>query len=69
MRAYLKDLAELVGIPTQSEEKPQVAEETPKTPLTVFDRIIRKEIPATILYEDDRVVAIKDQSPVAPVHI
>jgi diadenosine tetraphosphate (Ap4A) HIT family hydrolase len=37
-----------------------VVEEAPITPLTVFDRIIRKEIRATILYEDDRVVAIKD---------
>lgn len=45
-----------------------MVEEATKSPLTVFDRIIRKEMPATILYEDDKVVAIKDQSPVAPVH-
>ncbi len=36
---------------------------------TVFSKIIRKEIPATIIYEDDAVVAFKDISPQAPVHI
>ena len=36
---------------------------------TIFDKIIRKEIPADVVYEDDEVLAFKDISPVAPVHV
>jgi len=36
---------------------------------TIFGKIIRKEIPATIVYEDDEVLAFRDIAPVAPVHI
>jgi len=35
----------------------------------IFARIIRKEIPADIVYEDDQVLAFKDIAPAAPVHI
>ncbi len=35
---------------------------------TIFQRIIDKEIPATILFEDDKVLAFKDVNPVAPCH-
>ncbi|XP_020777088.1 histidine triad nucleotide-binding protein 1 [Boleophthalmus pectinirostris] len=36
---------------------------------TIFGKIIRKEIPATFLYEDDQCVAFNDVAPQAPVHI
>lgn len=36
---------------------------------TIFDKIIRREIPAEIVYEDDRVLAFRDVSPQAPVHV
>jgi len=36
---------------------------------TVFRKIINKEIPANIVYEDDQVLAFKDINPQAPVHI
>jgi len=36
---------------------------------TLFTRIIQREIPATIVYEDDHVVAFRDIAPQAPVHI
>jgi histidine triad (HIT) family protein len=36
---------------------------------TLFGKIIRKEIPATIVYESDTVLAFRDVQPVAPVHI
>jgi len=36
---------------------------------TVFERIIARELPADILYEDDQVIAIQDIHPVAPVHV
>ncbi len=36
---------------------------------TIFSKIIRKEIPAEIVYEDDSVVAFRDIAPQAPTHI
>lgn len=36
---------------------------------TIFSKIIAKEIPAQIVYEDDRVTAFKDINPQAPTHI
>jgi histidine triad (HIT) family protein len=36
---------------------------------TIFSKIIRKEIPAEIVYEDDLVLAFRDVHPQAPVHI
>ena len=36
---------------------------------TLFTRIIKKEIPADIVYEDDQCFAIKDINPQAPVHL
>jgi histidine triad (HIT) family protein len=36
---------------------------------TIFSRIIAKEIPANIVYEDDLVLAFKDITPQAPTHI
>jgi histidine triad (HIT) family protein len=36
---------------------------------TIFSKIIRKEIPADIVYEDDLAIAFRDISPQAPVHI
>ncbi|BDY04778.1 purine nucleoside phosphoramidase [Ferrimonas sp. YFM] len=36
---------------------------------TIFSKIIRREIPAEILYQDDLVTAFKDISPRAPQHV
>ena len=36
---------------------------------TIFKKIIDKEIPADIVYEDEDVLAFKDIHPQAPVHI
>ncbi|MBN1684684.1 MAG: histidine triad nucleotide-binding protein [Gammaproteobacteria bacterium] len=38
-------------------------------PDCIFCKIINKEIPAKIIYEDDRVVAFDDIEPQAPVHV
>ena len=36
---------------------------------TIFGKIIRREIPANIVYEDDLCLAFKDVAPQAPTHI
>jgi histidine triad (HIT) family protein len=36
---------------------------------TVFSRIIRGEIPARIVHDDDRCVAFHDVAPQAPIHV
>lgn len=36
---------------------------------TIFSKIIRKEIPADIVFENDRILAFRDIHPKAPVHI
>jgi histidine triad (HIT) family protein len=35
----------------------------------IFAKIIRKEVPTTLLYEDENVIAFNDINPVAPVHV
>lgn len=36
---------------------------------TIFSKIIRKEIPADIVFESENILAFKDINPQAPVHI
>ena len=36
---------------------------------TLFQKIIDKELPADIVYEDESCLAFKDINPVAPIHI
>ncbi|MCX8600994.1 MULTISPECIES: HIT domain-containing protein [unclassified Gilliamella] len=36
---------------------------------TIFSKIIRREIPADIVFQDDKVTAFRDISPQAPTHI
>ena len=37
--------------------------------MTIFEKIIRREIPADIVWEDDDVLAFRDVNPQAPVHV
>jgi len=37
--------------------------------MTIFDKIIAKEIPADILHEDDHCLAFRDVAPQAPTHV
>jgi histidine triad (HIT) family protein len=39
------------------------------TDTTIFDKIIRREIPAEIVYEDDHLIAFRDIASQAPVHV
>ncbi|MEG3192110.1 histidine triad nucleotide-binding protein [Lysobacter sp. D1-1-M9] len=36
---------------------------------TIFDRIIRREIPADIVFEDEHLIGFRDIAPQAPVHV
>lgn len=35
----------------------------------IFEKIIAREIPAQIVYEDDKVLAFRDINPQAPTHV
>ena len=37
--------------------------------MSIFEKIIRREIPAKIVFEDDDVLAFHDVNPQAPVHV
>jgi histidine triad (HIT) family protein len=37
--------------------------------MTIFEKIVRREIPAQIVFEDDDVMAFHDVDPKAPVHV
>jgi histidine triad (HIT) family protein len=37
--------------------------------MTIFARIIDREIPADIVYEDDQALAFRDINPAAPTHV
>jgi histidine triad (HIT) family protein len=37
--------------------------------MTIFERIIAREIPADIVFEDDYCLAFRDISPQAPIHV
>lgn len=45
------------------------AAEGPRGGDTIFGKIIRKEIPADVVYEDDTALAFRDVNPQAPVHV
>ena len=36
---------------------------------SIFTRIIKRELPATIVYEDDDIIAFRDINPQAPTHV
>jgi histidine triad (HIT) family protein len=36
---------------------------------TLFEKIAAREIPSTIVYEDDQVIALQDIRPAAPIHV
>ncbi len=37
--------------------------------MTIFEKIIAREIPAKVIFEDDEVIAFHDVDPKAPVHV
>ncbi|XP_055624871.1 uncharacterized HIT-like protein Synpcc7942_1390 [Toxorhynchites rutilus septentrionalis] len=62
-----------VKCPAQANHiRPFASGRPPKPPVadaeTIFDKIIRKQIPADIIYEDDKCLAFNDVLPQGPVH-
>src|SRR5436305_1323021 len=57
--------------PYSSREGPARPEDGGRIMMTdnIFQKIIDRKIPATIVYEDDRCVAFRDNNPQAPVHV
>ena len=37
--------------------------------MTLFEKIVARQIPAAIVFEDDRALAFRDIAPQAPVHV
>ena len=37
--------------------------------MTLFEKIIRREIPAEVVFEDEEVIALRDIDPKAPTHV
>jgi histidine triad (HIT) family protein len=37
--------------------------------MTIFEKIIAREIPAKVIWEDDEAIAFEDVNPQAPVHV
>ncbi|GMH08085.1 hypothetical protein Nepgr_009925 [Nepenthes gracilis] len=54
---------------SMASEKEASLAAVPSDSPTIFDKIVKKEIPATVVYEDEQVLAFRDISPQAPTHI
>ena len=37
--------------------------------MTLFEKIIRRDIPAKVVHEDEEIIAFHDANPQAPVHV
>ena len=66
IHAYLKDL-KTMSLIVEGNNEPDKGQ-TAKEEVTIFDRIVKKEIPSTIIYEDEKCLAFRDIKPVAKVH-
>lgn len=58
-----------LSISMASSEKEAALAAVPSDSPTIFDKIINKEIPSTVVFEDDKVLAFRDIAPQAPTHI
>lgn len=51
------------------EEKAQTPSIPKEDEDSIFDLIVKRKIPSAVVYEDDQVMAFRDITPQAPVHI
>lgn len=52
-----------------ADQPPATATSSDQPSETIFSKIVRREIPADILYQDELVTAFRDISPQAPTHV
>jgi histidine triad (HIT) family protein len=57
----------LQKIPETAPPELMITQESPMT--TIFSRIVKREVPSEIVFQDELVTAFRDIDPVAPVHI
>ncbi|KAJ4905115.1 HIS triad family protein 3 [Raphanus sativus] len=63
-------LSSHISPPVMASEKEAALAATPSDDSpTIFDKIISKDIPSTVVFEDDKVLAFRDITPQGPVHI
>ncbi|XP_038905126.1 14 kDa zinc-binding protein [Benincasa hispida] len=58
-----------LSISMASSEQEAALAAVPSDSPTIFDKIINKEIPSKVVFEDDKVLAFRDIAPQAPTHI
>ena len=57
-----------INIFTMESSEQAKAQTAQEEEITLFDKIVSKEIPANIIYEDDICLAFRDIAPVAATH-
>ncbi len=58
-----------MDLPKTETQKAQEAKDAGDEEDTIFDKIARKEIKSTVVYEDEKCLAFRDIHPQAPTHI
>jgi histidine triad (HIT) family protein len=68
---YIFPIKQFHNTPSNMSTHVEVGVDAPEKPPTdtIFGKIVRKEIPAKICYEDELALAFHDVNPQAPVHI
>ncbi|XP_020583093.1 14 kDa zinc-binding protein [Phalaenopsis equestris] len=69
IRVLSNHLSTSSSSPMASSEKDAALAAVPSDSPTIFDKIIKKELPTTVVYEDDKALAFRDINPQAPTHI
>ncbi|OAY43380.1 14 kDa zinc-binding protein [Manihot esculenta] len=69
MDGNIKGRISVLSSHIMASEKEAALAAVPSDSPTIFDKIINKEIPSNVVYEDDKVLAFRDISPQAPTHI
>lgn len=70
LRPLLAKLACRIGVATDPASRyPDDPAPRPEAAVTLFERIVAREIPADIVHETDRALAFRDIDPKAPVHV
>ncbi|PIA48609.1 hypothetical protein AQUCO_01400888v1 [Aquilegia coerulea] len=67
--SHLHSSTTSLSMASEKEAALSAAAVPPSDSPTIFDKIINKEIPSKVVFEDDKVLAFRDIAPQAPTHI